>query len=230
MKKYYEDIDDLSYDINFGWFDNLIKNGAIPTKNEVLETVSYKAQMTNTSIRENIKRCMCRDCYVHRYSFPLMTKEVVEDMANYLHNHKVLEVCCGSGYISKCIKDADPTIDIICTDNLKWESMNDFTYWQNHFMEIENIDALDAIDKYGDQVDYVLLSWPEFNKPIGTKILQRCLEKNISMIYIGEDWGGCTANNEFFELIDINCNTYRISINYVPFCGIHDDIYVITKK
>lgn len=223
----------MAIDFYYDWFTKLVEDGTLPTKDEVLATVSAAARWDMDSM---LKRTKLRRLYIEKYSFPLMTQEVAKDLANFIKGGStVLEVCCGSGYVSKCIHDADPSIKFICTDNLSWERNNDRNHcyndlWKSHFMDIIEMDAKEAIEKYADQIDYVLLSWPEYDTPIGAEILGMCVDKDIPMIYIGEQQCGCTADDDFFEIIYHECDMDTISEEYIPFDGLHDDIYVIRKS
>lgn len=209
------------------WLIKLNEDGILPTKQTIIDTVSYAAAWENFNPEASSRRFATRWDYNRKYCFPLMTQEVVADMAKYLHGHKILDVCCGSGYIGKCLVDADDTIQVISTDNLEWERREDFKNWREHFVEVEDLDAVEAIEKYADQVSFVLLSWPPYGEPIGAQILKKCIEKKLPMIYIGEQWGGCTADDEFFDLISDQCEMELITEEYIPYEGIHDDIYVI---
>lgn len=46
--------------------------------------------------------------------------------------------------------------------------------------------------------------WPSYNDEIAVKVLKKMREVNPSciMIYIGEEKGGCTANDEFFTAFE----------------------------
>lgn len=89
---------------------------------------------------------------------------------------------------------------------------------------------MEAIEKYKEIVNCIILSWPEYESDLAARVLEKCLEYNISMIYIGEDYGGCTADDEFFDMMGEKCNRIGIVGSYVPFSSIHDDIYLVTKK
>lgn len=220
----------------FEWFTKLVKDGTIPTVDDVNTTVSSSAAWKNFDMDACLKRVKLRRLYIEHFGFPLMTKEVAEDMAKFIKSGStVLEVCAGSGYISKCIHDANPDIKFICTDDLSWERNNENNHcynelWKKHFMDIVEMDALKAIETYGDQADYVLLSWPEYESPLAAEVLGMCIDKGIPVIYIGEQDYGCTANEDFFSIIYHECEMDTITTNYIPFDGIHDDIYVIRKS
>jgi len=184
---------------------------------------------------------MCRTNYVHQYSFPLITQEVANDMANFLLGKRVLEVCAGNGYIAKCITDINSdmksNVKFICTDNYSWEGNEadtdtSFGNWSNHFYPVEKLDSVEAINKYHNEIDFVMVSWPPYSEPVAYEILKKCIEYKLPLIYIGEDWGGCTGDDRFFELISDKCimESSIITNNYIPFEGIHDRIYVIKIK
>ena len=210
------------------WLKDLNETGTLPTKSDIL-TVMRMPELWDDRIKS-------RWYYLENYSFPLMTQEVAADMAKFFSGKTVLEVCAGSGYVAKCVKDvAGDDVTFICTDNLDWENNSQediYGAWRNHYIDIEALDALEAIDKYGDQADYVMVSWPEYQSPLAKQILEKCLEKKLPLVYIGEDWGGCTGDDSFFELVDEKCEMLKetITTNYLPFEGIHDRIWLIRPK
>jgi len=221
-------------ELYFPWLRELIEENQLPSKKDVIETVSYAAafrSVRNTpyDFDDGLRRTKARMVYIHHCGFPLMNREVVNDIAAFFSGMTVLEVCAGKGFISKCLKDRG--IEIITTDNMSWvDSRNDYEDWRETFVPIEKIDAVEAVKKYADQIDYVLMSWPNYDEPIGADVLQACIDHCIPLVYIGEDMGGCTADDRFFDLITEHCDggMERITDNYIPFEGIHDSVYLIT--
>ena len=69
------------------------------------------------------------------------------------------------------------------------------------FTHIEVMDAIDAIKKFGKEVEFIIMSWPPYNEPIAYEVLKtmREVNPNLKLIFIGEDYGGCTADDNFFD-------------------------------
>ena len=71
-------------------------------------------------------------------------------------------------------------------------------------MHVEVLDAVKAVEKYGNNIDVLIMSWPPYTDVIAAKVLRKMREVNPSciMLYVGEDEGGCTANDEFFSVFE----------------------------
>lgn len=220
------------YYIDFEWYQKLEKDLIIPTRKEIINTVSHMNLMNKVHnpvedwqlFSRSIN--MCRHKYIEKFCFPLLNKEVIDDLSKFLNGKTVLSVCCGTGFIDKCIMDTNPSINIISTDNNKWKPL--YRHWK-HFVDIETLDAVESVIKYADKIDYVLISWPPYDDDIAFRVLKECIKYKIPIIYIGECEGGCTADYNFFEEIEINCSMeMSITESYIPFDGLYDDIYLIT--
>ena len=83
--------------------------------------------------------------------------------------------------------------------------------------------------------DTLLFSWPPYATDAGYKALLLFLANPYmtKFVYIGENYGGCNASDDFFEMLThmekkdiLNIST----INIDKFPSLYDDILVITKK
>lgn len=205
---------------------------SIPDTHWLYRLLKYKTLPRYVDVKNECREFMmhsfyARDVYTQTYGFPLITAEVVTELASHLKGKNVLELAAGSGYLSSLLQQRG--IQVKVTDNFNWANGN-YGSWKKPFTEVESIDALKAIEKYGDDYDVVLLSWPPYDNPLAHQILLRCLEKNLDMIYIGEDIGGCTADDDFFDLVEEKCTCDFVSDYYIPFNTIHDNIWEIKRK
>ncbi|MBE8167637.1 MAG: hypothetical protein HAW66_04665 [Shewanella sp.] len=94
-----------------------------------------------------------------------------------------LEVGGGRGWLSKAM--SEHSIDMICTDIESRESVYD----------VEEIDGVSAIDKYGETADALVISWPHDN---ASEFIKKW-SSGKWVIYIGESPTGCNAYMDFFE-------------------------------
>ena len=153
--------------------------------------------------------------------FALVDKKWASKLSNFIGGKKCLEIMCGSGFLSKALKENN--IDIIATDNFSWEG-----HWndsETYYTNIENIDAIHAIEKYGKNMDYIIMSWAYMDNT-AYKCLLKIREINplCKMIVIGENRGGCTCDDMFFDSIE---KLNEFSIEIPSWYGIYDKIYMV---
>ena len=209
-------------DIDFKKILELIDKKEIPDNFDNLKDNVYRFNLD-----EITQNYIFREQCINKIGYVLLSHNLINVLAAYLKNKKCLEVMAGCGSISKCLKDKG--IDIIATDNYSWNNH----YWfnkNNNWCDIENIDCVKAIQKYGQSIDYIIMSWPPYDSPEANNVLlevQRInkeFNKNIKIIYIGEGKGGCTANDDFFENIMHVNNLKHINKHFYNHFGIHDFI------
>lgn len=200
----------------------LYRDLELPSMKDILKKLeSIESRLSFMNEREN---------NVKYFGYPLLTKEVIEEVVKFIGGRRVLEVGCGSGFLAKLLQNAG--VNVIATDN-NWRNSlyNDKSnlFYQKLFTDVEELDAISAIDKYKEDVDIVLMSWPAYESPMAYEVLKLLIELDKPLIYIGEWWGGCNADDDFFELIDERCYTRNISKSYIPYYGIYDNIYAIEQ-
>ena len=163
---------------------------------------------------------------VSLYGFCLISYSWITPLSKWIGDRKCLEIMAGHGAFSFALQSVNTSI--IATDSFEWENKYR-TYDFNAILwtDVEKIDAVSAIRKYGKDVDIIICSWPPYNEDTATKCLleMRKVNPNCVMLYIGEGQGGCTADDSFFETVEIvedetfdNC----FNGNYTRWCGIHD--------
>lgn len=189
-------------------------------KKEIVEDVSW-------NFLNSFNASLFRNYAIQYMGFALITKKFVRDLSKYIGDNKCLEIMSGQGCLSKSLRDEG--IDIIATDNYSWDGRIDMS---DLWTDIEKIDCLDAIRKYGKDVSYIICSWIPYENPIGYEALKLMNEvnSNCRMIVIGEGYGGCTADDLFFEnLEEIEINE-EFTRNFRSWNCIHDYVSVIKFK
>lgn len=144
---------------------------------------------------------------IEHMGFVLISKEWIKDLSQWIGKRKCLELMSGLGALSYGLRMQG--VNIIATDNYSWkETTNgDDSLLRNDnktLTHVENLGALEAVEKYGRNVDIIIMSWPPYDGEIAVKVLKKMRDINPSciMIYIGEGKGGCTANEEFFTIFE----------------------------
>lgn len=168
-----------------------------------------------------------RDTIIQEQGFALVSKEWIEPLAKFIGNKKCLEIMAGCGSLSYALKEQG--INIIATDNFSW---NVGSVWDtvNTWIDIENIDCVEAINKYGADIDIIIVSWPYMDDNAYKSLLKmREINPKTMMIYIGEGQCGCTADDNFFETMKEvkNKDIDYINTKYQKWYGIHDYIALV---
>ena len=169
-----------------------------------------------------------RDHYTSEYGFVYLHEKFVDALADYLRGKRVLSVMSGSCTLESHLKLRG--VDIISTDSGEWYGIPEYCTWHRDSLSVEMIDAVTAIHQYGNDVDYVLCSWPPYNErgAYDTIVAMRETNPNLTMIYIGEDMGGCCADNDFFNAAEdgeiVDDEIAHLQSLFKKFWSIHDSI------
>ena len=148
-----------------------------------------------------------RDLIIRMCGFALVTKNLTYSLSEFTKKYTrkkdpvILEIGCGSGCLAKGLMDRD--IKVIPTDSFSWYGS---TFPMDRMWlpikEIENIDMVDAVKKYAADVDFILCSWPTTTCPINDCMREMYkLNPKCKLLYCGEWYSGCTANDDFFDIV-----------------------------
>lgn len=193
------EINDITSDII-----SLLNNKEIPDKyNNFLQKLTYK---TANSIEIN-KLC----------GYTMLSKDWLDDLANWIDNKKVLEIGAGTGAFA--LQLLKRNIDIVPIDNRSWDRFN----WKdeiNQWTDVLNEDYFEVYEKYLDR-DIIILSYPVQGN-YSYELLKLIREKNPSslIIYIGpfkEDY----IDKNFIENVTLieDENFKKISDKYFYWIG-----------
>jgi len=181
-----------------------------------------------------LNRDIERNNFIDLSSFALVSNRWVKPLAEYIGNKKCLEIMAGRGVLSKALSECG--VDIIATDNFSWTWRNNdkekgsLTQEQLWF-HVENLDNIQAIEKYGKDMEYIICSWPDYSANYMYKALLKMREvnPNCKLIYIGEGYGGCTADDDFhesFEIIKDDIIFNNIAEKFQRWWGIRDRLTI----
>ncbi|MFA5576369.1 MAG: hypothetical protein WCZ27_04880 [Tissierellaceae bacterium] len=147
-----------------------------------------------------------RNSFIKYMGFVLVSKLWIKDLSKWIGQRNCLEVMAGLGALSHGLREEG--VSLISTDDYSWQEgikRKDSTLTNNKlWTQVERLDAVESIEKYGKDIDIVLMSWPPYDDNTATRILEKMRSINPSciMIYIGEGRGGSTANDDFFDLLE----------------------------
>ena len=136
-----------------------------------------------------------RQKHIQLLGFPIITKEVIFELASFLGKMKVADLGCGTGYISAALKARGVNIDAYddYSSNYSVGKMNNAQYCEIHNVDYFEIDL--------EQYHAILMSWPDYDSENAFEIASKMKPGQI-LIYQGESKGGCTADDNFFDLVN----------------------------
>lgn len=204
--------------------ENKVKNIINDLYNKIIPN-----DYNDLNIENNYDSCL-RSIIIKLQGFALIDKTWTKKLSDFIGNKKCLEIMSGCGSLSKALKDNG--INIISTDDFSWDgnSESNWNKYRNYWTDIENIDCIKAIEKYGKYVDYIIMSWAYMDDMAYKSLLKmREINPNCKMIVIGEDKYGCTADDDFFDNINIIDDRKIDEINklYTSWDGIYDYISLV---
>lgn len=136
--------------------------------------------------------------------YALITKTLVNNLADLLKGKRCLEVMAGRGRLAHHLNQAG--VSVLATDDNSW-SLND--------LNVKKMSGLDAVRQYYDKMDVLILCWPPMTNAAFEIIKAWGTEKPI---LVGGEIGGCCAD----ELFDIHFKGDFLDVGSVSFAGIHD--------
>ena len=149
-------------------------------------------------------------------------------LADYLNGAPVLEIMAGNGYISKGLRNNNANQRIYTTDSQAWTRENETG--KHPVTTIEKLDAISAIKKYGDQVDYVIMSWAPDKEEVDWDVLQllRHDYPDVKFLVIGEQ-DGATNSKKFWQEAQLSQDEglQRVNQQLHSFDLIDEHIYLV---
>ena len=184
---------------------------------------SYPEEITSNF---SVASFQLRERIIPKQGFALLTMKWLRELAVWIGDRTCVELMAGCGSLSYGLQQLG--VNIHATDNFTWGTDGMVTCsWnieRNYWTSIENIDCVDAVEKYSS-VDLYIMSWAYMDDTAYRTLLKmREVNPNAMMVFIGEDYGGCTADDNFFEtLIDVEDETFAIvKCKFVSFPTVHD--------
>lgn len=213
--------DVLSDEMRSKLFSEMLENGLVPDE--------IRREFDIDSFKLLYDMHLKRDSYIGRFGFVVVSERLISSLSESLRGRSVIEVGAGTGFLSKKLQDSG--IDVHATDAKPFNE-SQYGFGKTH-TEIEIIDGASAIARR--HYDDVILSWPSYSTEFATETLL-AMKPGQRLHYCGEGYGGCTASDSFFDLLDekavINeALTSLIRPNGLSWPGIHDEwlVYDVLK-
>lgn len=157
----------------------------------------------------------------------LLAYDWLQPLAAWIGARKCLEIMCGSGALSKGLQDCG--VSVRATDDFSWDKEHTTDWFRNGWTKLEEMPALQAIETYGRDVDFIICSWPFLSEDCYQALLKmREVNPAACMIFIGE-WRGATASDSFFDVAEIvEDTTFQQAVaNFKSIYQVQDRPYLI---
>lgn len=130
----------------------------------------------------------------HYGQWTLISQQALQVWTKYWPFRRYLELMAGDGRLARGLAARGQAV--IATDNLAWQSENE-TGRQRYF-PVQKLGAEAAVQKFGSQVDAIILAWSPNNDPLDWVLWQQIthLPNRPDLIVIGEKFG--VTNSELF--------------------------------
>lgn len=149
-------------------------------------------------------------------------------LSNYINGAPVLELMAGNGYISKGLRNNNPTQRIYTTDSQAWVKENETG--KHPVTKIERLDAIDAVKKYGNDVQFIIMSWAPDKQETDWEVLQLIREDypDVHFLVIGEK-DGATDSKRFWQEAELSQDEElkRVNQQLHSFDLIDEQIYLV---
>ena len=192
-----------------------LENSKLPTANEWAAFLKAQPRFS----------CDARYEYVD-HVFPILSECFIKKFVDYLSSYgKVMEVMAGEGWVSHWLNKYGCDNIISVTDNKSWKG-NGGSF--NYLPIVEKKDATEAVKEI--EADVVIMSWP-YMDDTALRVWE-ALRPGTRLVYIGEGFGGCTANDEFFTTTSASHNKEEsielCKDTWLTFDMIHDypEVYI----
>ncbi len=128
--------------------------------------------------------------FINKYSYAIPNAEAIRTIANY---SPLIEIGAGHGYWAYLLEEAGA--DIIAFDDYSWFGKTVLD-GEKFYINVEKANHK-IVKGYPER--NLLLCWP----PPFNDMAYKCVKafKGQYLIYIGEDYKGCTANDKFHEYV-----------------------------
>jgi hypothetical protein len=164
----------------------------------------------------DLKTIIARNKFVEIYSWTIPSKEIVQNLAKFIGDDIALEIGAGTGLWAHLLQHE--RVNIIPTD---------FIPSKNSFTNIAKIDAILAVNKFVNFANVLILIWPPLQSSMAYDALR--LFKGKKVIYIGEGFYGCTADNNFHYLLDKEWTIVK-KLHNPTWPEINDFVSLCTRK
>jgi hypothetical protein len=157
------------------------------------------------------------------FTFSICTPDDIAWMKQLIGDRAVVELGAGRGYWAWMLRQAGVTVHpydphIPGDDNFYFTTRKKFTRVLRRDHTV--------VKEHG--ADVLLMSWPGYETSWAYEALRDYAGD--MLIYAGEDAGGCTADDAFYDLLESDWQWLSTSQGHMTWWGIHDTLNAYVRK
>jgi hypothetical protein len=156
------------------------------------------------------------------YSWSIMTPGDVAWMSEQLDGRSVVEIGAGTGYWAWQLEQAG--VDVAAYDPHPPAEDNKYCKTETYTTVLQ--DDASAVKHHQDRA--LLMVWPPYEGEHARHALS--VYEGDLLIYAGEGYGGCTADEGFYELLDAEWDEVSVAPKHVTWWGIHCQLAAYARK
>ncbi len=184
----------------------------------------FENDFLSESFELSMMSSFLRESYIKKFGYFLITENFLSNCFDILNKDLILDIGAGSGFLSSKLSEYNLNIKAIDLFDI---SSNKYGF-ETNYINVLNTDGVKYIEK--NEYDTILLSWPNYDNDFAFNILTN-MKSNKQLLYIGESKGGCTANDDFFDLLSskavlLESETKKLQNCSLSWFGIHDKPYL----
>lgn len=203
---------------------------------------------------ENLRKEMCigdfrisyemfqmRSDHIKKFGFCYNLPKLVFNIEQFCRDNKttnIYEVMAGSAMVQLFFYLLNPsmytTIDYRSSDNYSSYNTKESPFAKAHpnCKTVVKESAVETIKKIDKPNSTVCVVWPPYDTSDAADMVKEILKNdNVQyLIYVGEGRGGCTADDDFFEILDEKFEKSGKYDMLSRFDGIYDNFYGYRKK
>lgn len=157
-----------------------------------------------------------------RFAWSIISPGDVTWMVGQLAGREVVEIGAGTGYWAWQLEQAK--VDVAAYD--PYPPADDNTYCKAGPYTTVLADDATAVKHHQDRA--LLMVWPPYGGEHARHALS--LYEGDLLIYAGESWGGCTADDGFYELLEAEWDEVSVAPRHVTWWGIHCRLAAYVRK
>ena len=158
-----------------------------------------------------------RGALAREYAWAVPTHQALTAIAEY-SPHGVVEIGAGTGYWAGLLRDMG--VDVVAYDAEPYDN----TYARGRHSEVL-CGGPDRVRLHPHRT--LLLCWPPFWNGMANQALRAYLGDTV--VYIGEDSGGCTGGRHFHKRLDRDWDCVLV-VAIPQWEGLHDEMFIYRRK
>lgn len=181
-----------------------------------------KAHKTMDYVERHVSFSETRNKLTTKYGWAIPNPSTIIKLSLMFKDHGIVEIGAGSGYWANML--ANEGTDVKAFDNFSWYGPVDT--WETFYHPVEqgSHEVLQKMPELNERA--LMLCWPNYAEPFATECLTAYTGDHL--IYIGEGYGGCTGDDKFHYILDVEWEEVMV-IDIPQFYGINDVCFVYKR-